>query len=161
MLRHPLVNSSRQLVVASPLLVLSLRPAPPSCPLFALAGCCVASQCTALLLSRHLVVPPLVFSSRQLVVVPSSLVILLLHCPLVLSLSWLVVDLHVLAPPSCHLILVHRRHHQTPFNAAEILNTSATTAIERRLYRPPLPQLPSITTVKCQCPPSSINAVKR
>jgi hypothetical protein len=42
-LRHPLVNSSRQLVVASPLLVLSLHPTPPSCPLVALADCCVAS----------------------------------------------------------------------------------------------------------------------
>jgi len=33
-------------------------------------------------------------------------------------------------------------------NAAAILNTSATIAIERRLYCPPLQQLPSITTVK-------------
>jgi hypothetical protein len=41
---HPLVNSSHQLVFASPLLVLSLRSVPPSHPLVALAGCCVASQ---------------------------------------------------------------------------------------------------------------------
>ena len=41
---HPLVNSSHQLVFASPLLVLSLRSVPPSRPLVALAGCCVASQ---------------------------------------------------------------------------------------------------------------------
>ena len=50
--------------------------------------------------SRHLVVPPLVVLSHQLVVVPSSLVVLLLHCPLVISSCWLVVALHVLAPPS-------------------------------------------------------------
>jgi len=40
-------------------------------------------------------------------------------------------------------------------------NTTATAAIERRLYRPPLPQLPSIATAKRQSPPSSITAVKR
>jgi len=40
-------------------------------------------------------------------------------------------------------------------------NTTVTAAIERRLYRPPLPQLLSIAIVKCQHPPSSITAVKR
>jgi hypothetical protein len=40
-------------------------------------------------------------------------------------------------------------------------NTTATAAIERRLYHPPLPQLPSIATVKRQRPPSSITTVKR
>jgi len=94
------------------------------------------------------VMPPLVVSSRQLVVVLSSLVVLSLHRPLVLSSCWRVVALHVLAPPSRPLIVVHRRHHETPLNAAAILNTSATIAIERRLYCPPLQQLPSITTVK-------------
>ncbi len=38
---------------------------------------------------------------------------------------------------------------------------AATAAIECCLYRPPLSQLLSITTVKRQCPPSSIAAVKR
>jgi hypothetical protein len=40
-------------------------------------------------------------------------------------------------------------------------NTTATAAIEHRLYRPPLSQLPSIATIKRQRPPSSITAVKR
>jgi len=40
-------------------------------------------------------------------------------------------------------------------------NTTATAAIERRLYRPPLLQLPSIVTVKRQHSPSSIATVKR
>jgi hypothetical protein len=40
-------------------------------------------------------------------------------------------------------------------------NTTATAAIERRLYRPPLSQLPSIATAKRQRPPSSVTAVKR
>ena len=115
---HPLVNSLHQLVVASPLLVLSLRPAPPSRPLVAPSGCCVASRCAALLLSRHLVVLPLVVSSRQLVVAPSSLAVLSLHRPLVLSLCWLVVALPVLVPPSRPLVVVHRPCHRTPLNAA-------------------------------------------
>jgi hypothetical protein len=76
---HPLVNLSCQLVVASPLLVLSLRPAPPSRPFVTPAGCCVASQCATLSLSRCLVVPPLVVALRQLVGALSSLVILSLH----------------------------------------------------------------------------------
>jgi len=105
---------------------------------------------------------PLVVSSRQLVVAPSSLVVLSLHCPLPLSSCWLVVALHVLAPPSRPLIVVHRRRHQMPSNAAAISNTSATaTPIERRLYHPPLLQLPSIATIKQQRPPSSITADKR
>jgi hypothetical protein len=40
-------------------------------------------------------------------------------------------------------------------------NTTATAAIEGRLYGPPLSQLPSIDTVKRQRPPLSITAVKR
>jgi hypothetical protein len=40
-------------------------------------------------------------------------------------------------------------------------NTTATAAIERRLYRPSLSQLPSIATAKRQRPPSSVTAVKR
>ena len=118
-LRQPLVIPSRQLViVASPFLVLSLRPTPPSRPLAAPAGCCVASRRAALLSSHRLVVPPLVVSSRQLVVAPSSLVVLSLHRPLVLSSCWLVVALSVLAPPSRPLVIVHRPRHRTPSNAA-------------------------------------------
>jgi hypothetical protein len=40
-------------------------------------------------------------------------------------------------------------------------NNTATAAIECHLYHPPLPQLPSINTVKRQRPPLSITAVKR
>jgi hypothetical protein len=118
LLRHPFINSSRQLVVASLLLVLSLRPAPPSHPLIAPAGCCIASQRTTLSSSCHLVVPPLVDSLHQLVVAPSSLVILSLHRPLVFSSCWLVVALPVLAPPSRPLVIVHCRRHQMLSNAA-------------------------------------------
>jgi len=118
LLRHPLVNSSHQLVVASPLLILSLRPVPPSCPLVAPSGCCVASQCATLLSSCCLVDLPLIASSRQLVVAPSSLAVLSLHCPLVLSSCWLVVALPVLVPPSRPLAVVHCRRHQTLSNAA-------------------------------------------
>ncbi len=118
LLCHPLIKSSHQLVVTSPLLVLLLRPAMPSRPLVVPAGCCIASRCATLSSSRHLTVPPLVVSSRQLVVSPSSLVVLSLHRPLVLSSCWLVVALPVLAPPSCPLVIVHRRRHRTPSKAA-------------------------------------------
>jgi hypothetical protein len=119
LLRHPLVNSSHQLVVASPRLILSLHPALPSRPLIMPAGCCFASRRAALSSSCRLVVPPLVVSSRQLVVAPSSLVVLSLHRPLVLSSCWLVVvALPVLAPPSRPLVVVHCRHHRAPLNAA-------------------------------------------
>jgi hypothetical protein len=40
-------------------------------------------------------------------------------------------------------------------------NTTATAVIEHHLYRPPLPQLTSIATVKCQRPPLFITAIKR
>jgi hypothetical protein len=116
---HPLVNSLLQRVVASPLIVLLLRPAPPSHPLVAPAGCCVASRRAALSSSRRLVAPPLVVSSRQLAVVPSSLANLSLHRPLVLSSCWMVVALPVHAPPpSRPLVVVHRPRHRTPSNAA-------------------------------------------
>jgi len=110
--------SSCQLVVASPLLILSLRPAPPSGPLVTPAGCCVASRCATLSSSCRLIVPPLVVSSRQLVVAPSSLVVLSLHRPLVLSSCWLVVALPVLVPPSHPLVVVHRQRYQTPSSTA-------------------------------------------
>jgi hypothetical protein len=41
------------------------------------------------------------------------------------------------------------------------MNTTATATIEHHFYLPPLPQLPSIATVKRQRPPSFITAVKR
>ncbi len=97
---HPHVNSPRQLLVASPLFVLSLCPVPPSHPLIAPAGCCASSRCATLSSSRRHVVPPLVVLLRQLVVAPSSLIVLSLHRPLVLSSCWLLVALPVLAPPS-------------------------------------------------------------
>jgi hypothetical protein len=109
-------------------------------------------------LSRHAASRCLVAPAGCRAIISS---VLSLHRPLVLSLCWLVVALHVLAPPSCPLVVVHRPCHRTPSNAAAISDTSATTAIECRLYRPPLPQLPSIATVKCQRPPLSIAAVKR
>ncbi len=67
--------------------IASPRPlvAPPTHPLVAPAGCCVASRRAALSSYRRLVVPPLVVSSHQLVVASSSLVVLSLHRPLVLS----------------------------------------------------------------------------
>jgi len=161
LLRLPLVNLLHQLVVASPLLYLLLRPALPSRPLVAPAGCCVACRRAALSSSRCLVVPPLVVSSRQLVVMPSSLVVFSLHCPLLLSSCWLVVALPVLAPPSCPLVVVQRDAIGRRQTLLLPSNTTATVTIECRLYHPPLPQLPSITTVKHQHAPSSITAVKR
>ena len=97
-LRHPLFNSSHRLVVVSPLLVLLLCPVSPSPPLVVPAGCCVTSQRTALSSSCHIFVPPLVVLSRQLAVSPSSLVVHLLHRPLILSSCWLVV--------ACPLVLL-------------------------------------------------------
>jgi hypothetical protein len=155
---HPFVNLLIQIVVTLPLLVLLLRPASLSHPLVVPAGCCITYQCAALSSTRCLVMPPLVVSLRQLVVMPSSLVVLSLHRPLVLSSCWLVVALPVLVPPSRPLHTIKRSRMLLPPS-----NTTATAAIERRLYRPPLPlsQLPSIATVKRQRPPSSITAVKR
>jgi len=95
-----------------------LRPVPPSCPLIAPAGCCVFSQRAALSSSSRLVLSPLVVSSCQLVLAPSSLVVLSLYRPLVLSSCWLVVALPVLAPPFHPLIVVHHRRYRTPTNAA-------------------------------------------
>ena len=85
--RRPLILSSHQLVVTSPLDV------PLSRRLVFLSSCRAASRC--------LVMP--------LVVAPSSLVVLSLHHPLILSSCWLVVALHVLAPPSRPLVIVHHR----------------------------------------------------
>jgi hypothetical protein len=155
-----LSSPSRQLVAPACCRIASPR------PLVVPRAALSTPLCAGWLLRRLSTRRPLVVSlsrhaASQLVVVPSSLVVLSLHRPLVLSLCWLVVALHVLAPPSCPLVVVHRPCHRTPSNAAAISDTSATTAIERRLYRPPLPQLPSIATVKCQRPPLSIAAVKR
>ena len=163
--------------------------APPSRPLVAPACCCIASPCPLVALhsrppfhagwllrpflacrplvisSRH----PLVISSRQLIVA-SRLVILSLHHPLVLLSRRLVVALPpLLALPSRPLVVpaiialplpsltidVERRQTLTPPS-----NATATTAIERHLYHPPLPQLPFIA-VKHQHKPPSIANVKR
>jgi len=106
-LSHCLSPSSRSANLSSTrrALLLSLCLSFSSCcaprhPLVAPAGCCVAARCAALSLSRCLVAPPLVIASCQLVVAPSSLVVLSLHHPLVLSSCWLVVALPLLAPPS-------------------------------------------------------------
>ena len=106
------LSSTRRASLLSHRLSLSSRCAPRH-PLDAPDGCCVASRCTALSSSRCLVVSPLIFASRQLVVAPSSLVVLSLHRPLVLSSCWLVVALPLLAPPS------RRSPPPTPSNAAE------------------------------------------
>jgi len=91
----------------------------------ALSSSCLAGWLLSCLSMRR----PLVISlscratSRCLVapagcVASSSLVVLSLHRPLVLSSCWLVVVLPVLAPPSHPLVVVHRRCHRTPLNAA-------------------------------------------
>jgi hypothetical protein len=75
----------------------------------------------------------------------------------------------LVAPPSRPLIvlasLLCRLSLRRPCRQTLLppLDTTATVTIKRRLYRPPLPQLPAITiaTVKCQRPPLSIAAVKR
>ncbi len=111
-------------------------------PLVAPAGCCIASRCAALLLSCRLAVPPLVVSSRQLVVASSSLVVLSLHRPLVLSSCWLVVVLPLLAPPygcritsHCHLIAPPYRfifalsHCLSPSSRCATLSSSHRTSL--------------------------------
>ena len=52
--------------------------APPTCPFVVLTGCCIASQSVALMISRHLVMQPLIvlLHQHQLVVASSSLVVL-------------------------------------------------------------------------------------
>ena len=133
---------SRRLVVSAGCCIASCRPlvAPPcrqlvvpACcriasprPLVAphAAGCCVASRLPTLSLSRCIIVPPL---ARLLVVVPTSLVVLSLHRPLVFSSCWLVVALSFLALPYRPLIVVHCQRHRMPSNAA--------AAIEHRHHR--------------------------
>jgi hypothetical protein len=123
-LRHPLVNLSRQLVVASPLLILLLCPVPPFPPLVMTAGCCVASQHVTLSLSRRLAVSLSRRASSRCLVAPAGCRAIISCRPLVaapslvLSSCWLVVVLPVLAPPFRPLIIVHRRGHRTPSNAA-------------------------------------------
>ncbi len=160
-LRHPLVNSWRQLFVASPLHILSLRPTPPSRPLVAPAptGCCVAFRRAALSLSCRLVVPPLVVSSHQLVVVSSYLVVLSLHrtliplivlagccvaCPCAaLSSSWLSPS-----PMPSNAIKCCCRHRTPPppppLNAICIF-PHATAAVHRHR------QTPTLTFVHHRC----------
>jgi hypothetical protein len=49
------------------------------------------------------------------------------------------------------------KHHQMLLPPS---NATTTTTIECHLYCPPLPQLPSIATIKCQHPPLFIATVK-
>jgi hypothetical protein len=58
-------------------------------------------------------------------------------------------------------VVRRRRHKERCQTLLPPSNPTVTTVIECNLYYPPLPQLLSIATVKRQCPPSSIDAVKR
>ena len=130
--------------------------APPSHPLITPAGCCVASQRAALLSSSCLIVPPshsLVapagcrnISRRPLVAPPS--------CPLIMPAGCCVASSCTSLSSSIDNAIKHFQMLLSPSNA------TVTAAIERHLSCPPLPQLPSIATVKCQRPPSSVAAIK-
>ena len=69
--------------------------------------------------------------------------------------STLVVTATFASALPCLVFAVERRQMLLP-----ALNLPFTAIIEHHLYCPLLPQLPSIATVKCQCPPSSIAVVK-
>ena len=95
---RPHVVSSCQLVVASPLVILSLCHLSLSClPV----GCCIVS-CRPLVALPSC---PLVLLSRRLVATSPLLVLLLLHRPLTLSLCRLVVASPLGTPPSRHLVV--------------------------------------------------------
>jgi hypothetical protein len=96
--RHPLILSSRWLVVTSPLDALPSRR-------LIVSSCRLSLSRRASWLSRH-----------------HFLVVLWLYRPFVLSSCWLVVALPVLALPSCPLVVVHRRRHQMPRNAAAAID---------------------------------------
>ena len=148
---------------------------PSSCQLIAPACCCITSlrplaaprvalssyRCTGWLLHRLSMHCPLIVSSSRRAA--SCCLVLPAGCRAIISRHPLV------ALPSCPLIVLAGRcvasHCTTllsshcspspmPSNAVE---RSAT--IERHLYRPPVPQLPSIVTVKRKHPPSSIVAL--
>jgi hypothetical protein len=157
LLRHPLVNSSRQLVVALPLLVLSLplRPAPPSRPLAAPAGCCVASRLSmrrplVVSLSRRaasccLVVPAgcrAIIPCRPFVATPSRRLLVLAGC--------------CVACPSCATLSSSRRSPSpTPSNAVE-------RCCRHRTPPPPPPSNAISIVHRCHScrpsPPSNANA---
>jgi hypothetical protein len=99
LLRRPLFISSRQLVLAYPLVILSLRRLS-SCHHAGWLLCCLSLRHPLVLLLRH----PLILCSRQLIVA-LPLVVLLMCCPLVLSSRRLVVALPLLAPPSRPLVV--------------------------------------------------------
>ena len=112
-------------------------------------------QLSIVLLSRFII------SHHPLVAQPSCLLSshcagCLLRC---LSLhrlsSTLVVTATFASALPCLVFAVERCQMLLP-----ALNLPFTTIIEHHLYCPLLPQLPSIATVKCQCPPSSIAVVK-
>ncbi len=98
---------SRQLVKAPAFCRITSHP-PLVTPRAALSSSRRTARRATLSLSPRLIVQSLVVLLRQLVVAPSSLVVLLLHCPLILSLCWLVVVLPVLVLPSRPLVVVHR-----------------------------------------------------
>jgi len=135
----------------------------PWCCLVVLAGCRIAS-------CRPLIAPP--SRSRRLATPAGCHIAPFSHCAALLlscCASWL--SRHHLSPSSrCTALLSSHRLAgcciACPCATLAVecclppSNTTATAVIERRLYRPPLPQLPSIATVKRQRPPSSNTAVK-
>ena len=124
----------RRLLMRCPHILLSSNRST-SCCLVAPAGC-------RPIISRRPLVTP---SSRPLIVLAGCCV----ACPCTaLSFSH-----HSPSPMPSNTVECCCRHGTPP--------PPATAAIERRLYRPPLSHLPSIATVKCQHPHSSITAVKR
>jgi hypothetical protein len=116
--RFPPSAFHRAVITSSSLIILSLCNLLASRPLIVLAGCCVASPCTALS-------------------------------------STLVVTATFASASPCLAFAIKRRQTLLPTS-----NTPTTTTIERHLYCPLLPQLPSIATVKCQRPPLSIAVIK-
>jgi len=137
---------------------------------------CRLSMCHHLVVSSHL---PLTILSCQLDAASSLVFFQLLCHPLIVSSCRLVVALPLLlSPPSRPLVVPaifaspspyhsYHHHHQMLANTIAhhqmllpLLSTTATPTIECHLYHPSLQQLHSIATIKCQCPPLTIAAVK-
>ena len=122
------------------------------------ACCCTTSWRAALSSSCRIVVLPLIVLLHQLVVASSYLVVLLLHIPLVLSVA-----LPLLAPPTCPLIIVHRRRHQTLSNAAAAIKhhpLNTVSIIHRCHSCRPLPQSNPNANL-CPSPPSNADTRRR
>ena len=159
-MQRGLVSSSIANGLPPPESQLHTHPAPPSRPLIVPAGCCVASQCAALLLSCRLVVPPLVVSSCQLVVTPSSLVVLLKHRPLV-----------CVACPCAALSSSRRSPSLTPSNAVGRCcrhrtplpppPLNAVSIVHRCHSCNPLPPSNANTHLLCPLPLSNADACRR